>query len=111
VVISFIACNSNAGKKQSLIGKWKPVEMNFQSMREDEKKELIENTIIEFAADGKFIANRNQEKREGTYTYDEKNQKLTTIMKEGKTEQFTISWEGDKLVITSPEGVVKMNRQ
>jgi len=106
---SYVSCKSKeAAKENSIVGKWKPVEMNISSMNEDEKKEMMGSTILEFTNDNKFLVHRNDSKRDGTYKLEGK--KLSTTIENGKTEEFNIDWDAGKLVMTNKEGVVKLKK-
>jgi uncharacterized protein (TIGR03066 family) len=107
--LSLASCkNKKDEKANTIVGNWKPVEFNISSMSEDEKKEMMNSTSLEFTADNKFLVHRNGSKREGTYKLDGK--ELSTSIENGKSEKFTIDWEADKLVMTNKEGVVKLKK-
>lgn len=116
LVVTFFtlaSCKSKGAKEASVAGKWKPVEMNLKQMKEEEKKDAMENTTIEFSTDGKFNATTKTGKQNGTYTYNEKDKTLTvsSATGESRTQKFIIGWEGNTMVMTNEEGVVKLKRQ
>ena len=49
-----------------IAGKWKPVEMNIGDMNEEQKKEALNNTLIEFSEDGKYTTTTTEKKDNGT---------------------------------------------
>jgi hypothetical protein len=89
--------------------------MNISDMNEEEKKEIIEHSSLEFTADGKFTATKkDDDPATGTYTYDEKEKTLVVTNKEtgsNDSQKFTIAWEDDLLLLTNEEGTVKLKRQ
>lgn len=97
----------------SLVGRWKPVDMNLKGIQEEEKKEMTANIILEFTQDGKYIGRNKDSKQEGTYSWDPVTKKLAVtnnaISKD--TELFTVGWEDDLLLMTNDEGTVKLKRQ
>lgn len=103
-------------KKESgstVTGRWKPVEMNLKGMSEEEKAELMKGLALEFTADGKFYAHNNENRQEGTYTFDPLTLKMTVVntTRGNDTEHFSISWEKGLLLMTNEEGTVKLERQ
>jgi len=102
-----------ATKSESVIGRWKPVEMNLKGMDEQEKKDLMAGLTLEFDKDGRFFAHNNENKQEGTYSYDPATQKMTVVntSRGNDTEHFTISWEKGLLLMTNEEGTVTLERQ
>jgi uncharacterized protein (TIGR03066 family) len=107
--LSFASCkNKKDVKANTIVGNWKPVEVNITEMNEEQKKEMMSSTTLEFTADNKFIVHRNDKKREGTYKLEGK--ELSTTVDNGQTDKFTIDWEADKLVMTNKEGVVKLKK-
>jgi hypothetical protein len=98
---------------KSVAGKWKPVAINIANMPEEEKKEMIANIRIEFTEDGKFIGVNKDNKQEGTYTWNEKENLLTVYnsSRDNKPEKFTIGWEDDLLLMTNEEGTVKLKKE
>ena len=105
---SFTSCkNKGEAKANSIIGKWKPVEMNIE-MNEQDKKDMMASTVLEFTTDNKFIVHRKDSKRDGTYKME--GAELTTVTEGGNEEKFTVSWDSDKLVMTNKEGVVKLKK-
>jgi hypothetical protein len=109
---SIISCTN---KKVSIVGKWKPVEMDvrdseFNKKSEADKKQELASESIEFTADGKFIALSSHDPVQGTYAYDEKTKSLVTVV-EGKTESLTIeSLEKNKMVLIDKEGKITLKR-
>jgi hypothetical protein len=106
---------TDPGEKEelSLIGRWKPVEMNIKGISEEEKKELKSNITLEFSRDGRYIGQNKESTQEGTYSYDPATKKLsvTSNTKSGDKEIFTVGWEDDLLLMTNDEGTVKLKRQ
>jgi hypothetical protein len=98
----------------TVVGKWKPVEANIKGMDESEKKDLLENSTIEFTPSGSYLATENNKVETGTYAYDPVSNNLTVT--EGRNNDrvrtFKISWENETLVMTSTddEGAVKLRR-
>ena len=106
----FLASCKNKDDK-SIVGKWKPVEMNMKNMNENEKKEFLEHAVIEFTSDNKFIATRSDIKSNGTFILNEKTSQLTTRNPEGDTQTYTLGWEDDKMLLANEDGTVKLKRQ
>jgi len=105
---TIVSCKSKGDTKaNTIVGKWKPVEMNISSMKEEEKKEAMESTALEFTSDNKFFVYHNKDKREGTYKLEGKDLTTTTM---GDNEKFTVDFDGGKLVMTNKEGVVKLKK-
>jgi hypothetical protein len=114
VMFLFLAACKNKDSKKSVAGKWKPVEINIAGMSDEEKKTLIDSTIIEFSNDGKFTNNSKSQKLTGTYIYNEKDSTLTATNSSGeggKAQKFTIGWEADKMLMTNEEGTVKLKKK
>jgi hypothetical protein len=103
----------DAGAEASLVGKWKPVEMNLKGMSEEEKKSMVENIRLEFTASGQYFGINRENKQEGTYTYDPKTKTLDVVngFNTSEVEHFTIGWEDELLLMTNNEGTVKLRRE
>ncbi len=113
-IISFTSCKNSDKKETTLAGKWKIVEMNISDMDEEEKNEIMNKALLEFSADGKYIATRSaSDIINGSYVYNEKEKTLSVSNNEddGKAQLFTISWENGLLLMTNEEGTVKLKRQ
>lgn len=97
----------------SIAGKWKPVEMNIGDMNEEQKKEALNNTLIEFSEDGKYTTTTTEKKDNGTYTYNANDKTLVVnpATEEGRVQRFTIGWDKDDMLMTNEEGSVKLKRQ
>lgn len=98
----------------TLVGKWKPVEMEVPNMSKNEMQNVMDNFLMEFTADGKYRGEIHTEKQAGTYTFDTKTGKLTIVNNNGidkKEEVFTVTWEKDLLKLVNEEGTVKLKRQ
>ena len=126
----FIACNNKAEKTntdkdsvsdkgtevidqpvdRSLVGRWRPVAVDVASMEESEKKNLMENAIIEFTSDGQMSTTMKETVRQGTYMYSEQEQKLMTKLGDDD-ENFYISWDKDLLKMKNEDGVVTLKRE
>ncbi len=88
-------------KNTSIVGKWVLSDANNTEMSEDDKKELIGQASVEFAADGKYMSHAKEEGETGTYTYNEKTRVLTTTTNEKSLEEkVTAEVDGDKLTVT-----------
>jgi hypothetical protein len=125
-----IACNNKADKPVSerdtvtnekesvvtkavdrnLVGKWHPVVVDVPSMSETEKKDLIDNAVIEMTADGKITTTMKDTKRTGTYMYSEQDAKLHTKLGD-KEEKFDISWDNDLLKMKNSDGTVTLKKE
>lgn len=95
---------------QSIVGKWRPVDVGLKDVEEKEKKDIMDNASIEFTADGEYISLFKEDKETGTYTYDEAGKLLTTKSPEGDIEKLSVGWTGDKLKLTNEEGVLIFKR-
>ena len=104
-LITVTACNK--ATKHSVVGKWKPVEMNLPEMSDETKKEMLQSTVIEFTSDGKYSHAMKGYKDEGTYIYNATDSTLVATSKDDD-EKFKISWDGDMMVMTNGDGVVKL---
>jgi hypothetical protein len=135
MIILFVACNNNkqdnvknnrdttvtnrgksdadrdpAGRARSLAGKWKTIEADLRDMSDADKTDL-QNTTIEFSADGSYTTIMKDLKISGTYTYDPASKKMTTTNPErGTVTTYSIAWEGTDLVMKDAEGWVKLRR-
>lgn len=116
-LLLFSACKES-GKpgtnSPTLVGKWKPVEMEVPDMSKTEMQNVMDNFLMEFTLDGKYRGEIHTEKQAGTYTFDTKTAKLTIINNNGtdhKEEVFTVKWEKDLLLLVNNEGTVKLKRQ
>jgi len=109
-LFSLASCKNKDDK--GLVGKWKPVEMNIAGMTAEDKKEFLSSAVIEFTKDGKFSATRTGTRHTGTYEFNEKDNSLSTRdAGEESVQKYTVSWEGDQLVMTNEDGNVKLKRQ
>ncbi len=97
----------------SLVGRWKPVEMNLPGITEEEKKDMKENIILEFTREGNYTGYNKENKQEGTYSYDANTKKLSVENKANSMDKevFTIGWEDGLLMMTNEEGTVKLKKQ
>ena len=114
--LAIFSCKTKDTKENNLVGKWKPTELNLSGISEDERKEMLEHLTLEFTKDGKFTMTKKDSKQEGTYKYDKSSNKLVVTNndspenKYGRTQEFTIGWEGPKLIMTNSQGTVKLRR-
>jgi len=117
VLLLLTACkeSGNPGTNSpTLAGKWKPVEMEVPNMSKNEIQNVMDNFLMEFTSDGKYLGEIHSEKQAGTYTFDSKTRKLLIINNSGvdqKEETFTVKWEKELLVLENKEGTVKLKRQ
>jgi len=117
VLLLLTACkeSGNPGTNSpTLAGKWKPVEMEVPNMSKNEIQNVMDNFLMEFTSDGKYLGKIHSEKQAGTYTFDSKTRKLLIINNSGvdqKEETFTVKWEKELLVLENKEGTVKLKRQ
>ncbi len=95
---------------RSLVGRWRPVVVDIAKLEESERKNLIDNAIIEFSSDGTMSTTVKETVRTGTYMYSEQEQKLMTKLGD-KDENFYISWDNDLLKMKTEDGVVTLKRQ
>ena len=100
-------------EESSLVGRWKPVDMNLKGISEEDKKDMTTNIILEFTREGKYTGYNKESKQEGTYSYDPATKKLSVTSNSSSVnmEIFTIGWETDLLLMTNDEGTVKLKRQ
>lgn len=116
-LLLFTACkeSGNPGTNSpTLAGKWKPVEMDVPDMSKNEIQNVMDNFLMEFTSDGKYLGEIHSEKQAGTYTFDTKTRKLLIVNNSGvdhKEESFTVKWEKDLLILENKEGTVKLKRQ
>jgi hypothetical protein len=73
----------------------------------------MDNFLMEFTADGKYLGLIHTEKQNGSYKFDADKEKLliSIITNEAKTDSFTVKWEKELLTLTNNEGTVKLKRQ
>ena len=113
LALTTIGSCKNSNNKHSVVGKWKPTEVNLKEMKDDEKQKLKENLTLEFREGGKFTLTNKDQKVEGTYTIDEKNSKIVLTndsASSDRNQEFTLGWEDRKMLLTNEEGTVKMVR-
>ena len=112
LLTSLVIITACAKKTHSVVGKWKPVEMNIEDMSEDEKQEVIKTSVLEFRSDGNFLNSSRGYKMEGRYVYNVKDSTLKATSKEdSKVQEFKITWDDDKMVMTNKEGAVKLKKE
>lgn len=103
------SCNNNS--KVSLVGKWRPVELNIKGMSDDEKKDILATATIEFTRDGKMITTSSKKTDQGTYTYDEKNKLLFTHPLEGREEKQEVRWlEKNRIALSNQDDTITLKR-
>lgn len=95
---------------RNLVGRWRPVVVDIAKLEESERKDLIDNAIIEFTSDGTMSTTVKETVRTGTYMYSEQEQKLMTKLGD-EDEDFYISWDNDLLKMKNEDGVVTLKRQ
>lgn len=116
-LLLFTACkeSGNPGtNSHSLAGKWKPVEIEVPNMSKNEIQNVMDNFLMEFTSDGKYLGEIHTEKQNGTYSFDPKTSTLIIINNSGvdhKEETFTVKWEKELLILENKEGTVKLKRQ
>lgn len=116
-LLLFTACKESGkpgSSSPSIVGKWKPVEMEVPNMSQDEIQNVMDNFLMEFTADGKYRGEIHTEKQAGTYTFESNTGKLTIVNNNGtdhKEEVFTVKWEKDLLLLVNKEGTVKLKHQ
>jgi hypothetical protein len=86
------------------------VVVDIAKLEESERKDLIDNAIIEFTSDGTMSTTVKETVRTGTYMYSEQEQKLMTKLGD-EDEDFYISWDNDLLKMKNEDGVVTLKRQ
>lgn len=117
ILLVVTACKESGkpgANSPTLVGKWKPVEMEIPNMSKNEIQNVMDNFLMEFTADGKYRGEIHTEKQAGTYTFDPNSGKLTIINNNGvdhKEEVFTVKWEKELLMLVNNEGTVKLKRQ
>lgn len=127
--IVLLACNNKAENKtetkdttasqaevrepvynRSLLGKWRPVEVDMPGMADTRKQELIDSAHYEFTSAGQVIITMKDDRRTGTYMYSEQDSKLISQIG-NKEEKFSISWDKELLKMTDENGTVVLKRQ
>ena len=97
-----LACSQKKTEK-SLVGKWKPIELNMPSASEEQKKDLLEKATLEFTKDGKFISRMADQQQTGTFTYNEKTGELNTSSGTNQFEKFKVEWKDNGVLFTNEE--------
>jgi hypothetical protein len=100
-----------ADEENSIVGVWKPYEMNIGEMTAEERKDLLEKATIEFTSGGSYISHFDEDGETGTYTYNVKEKTLVTRSPENKEEHFTVKWEDGRLRLTNEEGEMVLKRK
>lgn len=95
----------------SIVGVWKPYEMNIGEMTAGERKDLLDKATIEFTAGGSYISHFDEDGETGTYTYNDKEKTLVTRSPENNEERFTVKWENGMLRLTNEEGDMVLKRK
>ena len=67
------------------------------------KKDLLENTTLEFTKDGKFISSIAGQQQTGTFTYNEKTGELSTSSGTNQFEKFKVEWKDNGVLFTNEE--------
>ncbi|MBI5857506.1 MAG: hypothetical protein HZB42_07630 [Sphingobacteriales bacterium] len=112
--ILFSSACQNKSDKKSLIGKWKPVEVNIPEASYEEKKGIIDDVVVEFTGDGRLINSGKGDTLRGTYNFIEKDSTLTANMPASpdmQVQQFKIEWRDDTMLMKNGEGEIKFKRQ
>lgn len=98
-LLLFMACKESGkpgSSSHSIVGKWKPVEMEVPNKSKNEMQNVMDNFLMEFTAHGKYRGEIHTEKQAGTYSFESKTGKLTIVNNNGidhKEEVFTVKWE------------------
>ncbi len=100
-----------ADEANSIVGVWRPSEMNIGEMTEKERKEIMEKATIEFTAGGSYISHFDAEGETGSYTYNDKEKTLITRSPDNNEDKFTVKWEDGLLRLTNEEGVMVLKRK
>jgi len=98
--------NKNAAGNHSIVGTWKPIEMNVKRMSASEKQDMIDHTVIEFSSDNKIHTEQGPTIMNGTYTLS--GDSLMVSLKESTPHKFMITWDADKMIMTDEDGSVKL---
>ena len=101
-----VCCLAGCGPKKSsaknLTGKWRPVSFQSSQVSEMEVRDIIENAKVEFSTDLRFRSYKgNKLQDEGSYSFDEKTQKLT-VNNRSEIQVYTVKWSGDTLILDNP---------
>lgn len=117
--IAFISCNNkkdekngatkvqneNTGKEtteRSVVGKWKPIHVNMPD-KDYIDRDIMMNTTWDITADEGYV--------DGTsFVYDASQKTVSIKSKNEINRQFTVSWDGDNLVLTDPKGSLTLKR-
>ena len=107
---STVGTNTDVVINRTLVGTWKPVQVDIARMNEAERKELMDSATIQFTSDGQIHTTMKERRNSGTYMYSEQDSKLTTRI-DNREEKFNIAWDSELLRMTNEEGTVVMKRR
>ena len=111
--IAFISCNNKKDEKngatkgketteRAVIGKWKPVQVDMPD-KDYNDRDIMMNTTWDITADEGYV--------DGTsFVYDASQKTVSIKSKNENIRQFTVSWDGDNLVLTDPKGSLTLKR-
>jgi hypothetical protein len=95
----------------SIVGKWVVIDGSFsEEMTTEQMNKIIGKATVEFFADGKVAAISVEDTDNGTYTFDQKLNKLTIHSERDETQQFSIEWKDEMLMMTNEEGSMTLKR-
>ena len=102
------ACKND---QPSITGKWHPVDVHFKDMPDEDKKEYINSSAVEFTKDGGFIALTYGKTKKGTYTFNKKTNVLVTSLEGGEVDSIKTEWIGNKLLLTMKDESMTLERE
>jgi hypothetical protein len=95
---------------RSLMGTWKPVRVEIPDVSDEERRMLMDSTLITFGNGGKATVKTGSSTKEGSFLYSEQDSKLSVTHEKG-TDRYDISWESDLLRMSNEKGAVFLQRQ
>ena len=109
----FISCKSDS--KPTVVGKWKAVDANMRRMKEEDRKDFLENFTVEFTSDRRYIASSTRNTVNGTYIYNENEKIFTVHFQKGSREEEQIyhieSLDKNRMVFFNDEGRIILSRK
>jgi hypothetical protein len=96
---------AGCSESPTIVGKWKPVEMEMPGVPEQTKKEMLSKSALEFRNDSQYVSiGPDGKQKQGTYAFDEKNQ--TVIMNAGMNpgDSLQVALLGDNKMTLVAQG-------